>query len=186
MNDRVGYRRPPRHSRFKKGQSGNPSGRPRGRKPVRPYDAILGMEVTVRENGEARRVTAAEAFLLHLVKRGLDGDTTAAMLAGQAIGSARTASGVLDEQHHVDVIHIVGANFLIDSLTSLRMGRILHRYQPHARCKLEPWIVEAALARLTEPLSVEDQTEVLQTTRTPHKVRWPSWWSVRPKPVDEQ
>ena len=29
-DNRVGYRRPPRHSRFQPGQSGNPRGRPRG------------------------------------------------------------------------------------------------------------------------------------------------------------
>ncbi len=30
-SDRVGYRHPPKHSRFKPGQSGNPSGRPKSR-----------------------------------------------------------------------------------------------------------------------------------------------------------
>jgi hypothetical protein len=29
-DNRVGYRRPPRHSRFQPGQSGNPRGPPRG------------------------------------------------------------------------------------------------------------------------------------------------------------
>ena len=29
---KVGYKKPPLHSRFKKGQSGNPRGRPRGAK----------------------------------------------------------------------------------------------------------------------------------------------------------
>ena len=30
-DNKVGYGRPPRHSRFTKGQSGNPKGRPQGR-----------------------------------------------------------------------------------------------------------------------------------------------------------
>jgi len=32
------------------------------------YEAVLGQMVTIREGGTARRVTAAEAFLLQLTK----------------------------------------------------------------------------------------------------------------------
>jgi hypothetical protein len=31
-DSRVGYKRPPQHSKFKPGQSGNPKGRPKGAK----------------------------------------------------------------------------------------------------------------------------------------------------------
>ena len=73
-----GYRRPPRATRFTKGQSGNPAGRRRGRRREAPYEAVLGQMVTIREGGVERRVTAAEAFLLQLTKRGLEGDGAAA------------------------------------------------------------------------------------------------------------
>src|SRR3954469_25810901 len=84
----IGYRNPPLASRFRKGQSGNPKGRPRGRRSDLPYEAVLGQEVTIRENGRERRVTAAEAFLLQLTKRGLDGDTAAARVIA-AMGDIR-------------------------------------------------------------------------------------------------
>ena len=37
---------------------------------------------------------------------------------------------------------------------------------------LEPWIVEAALARLSQPLRPADQRIIVTATRTPRKVRW--------------
>ena len=75
--DETRYGKPPRRTRFRKRQSGNPAGRPPGRKKEPPYEAVLGQMVTVREDGIERRVTAAEAFALYLTKQGLDGDSSA-------------------------------------------------------------------------------------------------------------
>ena len=85
VKDALGYRQPPRSSRFRKGQSGNPRGRPRGRRKEPPYEAVLGQMVTIREDGAERRVTAAEAFLLQITKKGLEGDGAAARAAMAAI-----------------------------------------------------------------------------------------------------
>ena len=84
--EQVGYGKPPAATRFKKGQSGNPRGRPRHtRNKDIPYDSLLGQMVTIREDGRQRRVTAAEAFLLHLTRRGLAGDSAAARASLAAI-----------------------------------------------------------------------------------------------------
>jgi hypothetical protein len=140
---------------------------------------VLGQEVTIRENGRERRVTAAEAFLLQLAKRGLDGDTAAARAAIAAMGDIR-GSDISVPRSVRTVIHFVTPGCVNAAVECLRIGTTLDRYRETARMVLEPRIVEAALARLGKQLTPEEQEVVLQATRTPAKVRWPDWWVVMP------
>ena len=72
---------------------------------------------------------------------------------------------------------IVRPGSVNSALEPLRIGRKLDRYRDTARMALEPWIVEAALARLgNRRLTIEEQKTVVRATRTPGKVRWPGWW----------
>ena len=177
----VGYRNPPAASRFRKGQSGNPKGRPRGRRRELPYEAVLGREVIIRENGREGRVTAAEAFLLQLTKRGLDGDNAAARAAIDAIEDKRGTDLSFPYRSVEIVWSIVDPGSVSSAVERLRIGTKLDRYRETARMLLEPWIIEAALARFGEKqLTPQEQEIVLKATRTPTKVRWPDWWVVMP------
>src|SRR6516162_5684132 len=177
-DDGVGYRKPPRTTRFTKGRSGNPAGRPRGRHREAPYEAVLGQMVTIRENGAERRVTAAEAFLLQLTKRGLEGDSAAARASLAVIEQAGQRHGAGQSKVSTLAIEFVEPGSVTSAMEPLRMARKLDRYRKTTvRIVLEPWLVEAALARLPQTLSPADQRTIVKATRTPHKVRWPKWWS---------
>jgi hypothetical protein len=72
---KVGYCHPPVHSRFKKGQSGNPSGRVKGSQNLKTiFNKILGEEISLREGSELRKVSKAEALVRGMVVGALKGD----------------------------------------------------------------------------------------------------------------
>ncbi len=181
-DDVVGYRKPPASTRFSKGQSGNPKGRPRGKRSALPHDALLGQTVTIREDGVERRVTAAEAFLLQMAKRGLEGDSAAARQALAAITEARAARGPSGREGvRKIIVQPVGVGSVEPATRVLGMMTRLDPYRPTARSVIEPWLVQRALDRLGERrLTIAEQREVVSATRMPQKVNWPSWWSERP------
>jgi hypothetical protein len=76
--DRVGYQRPPEATRFKKGVSGNPKGRPKGSLNVATvFLKTLHEKVVVNEHGQRRTVTKLEAALTQLVNKAATGDLRA-------------------------------------------------------------------------------------------------------------
>lgn len=71
----VGYRRPPKDSRFRKGRSGNPSGQPGANK----HSAVLMKKallqpVLVKQDGRRRRVTKLQVVATQLVNKATQGD----------------------------------------------------------------------------------------------------------------
>jgi uncharacterized protein DUF5681 len=74
----CGYRKPPRHTQFAKGQSGNPKGRPKGSQNLNTIVAkVVRQRIRVTENGRSRWITKFEATMLQLINKAVSGDLKA-------------------------------------------------------------------------------------------------------------
>ena len=74
----VGYRRPPRHTRFEPGRSGNPRGRPSRSKNLSTLlNEALSEPVIVVENGRRRTIDKRRAIVTQFVNRSAKGDLKA-------------------------------------------------------------------------------------------------------------
>ena len=75
----VGHGRPPEHTRFKRGKSGNPRGRPKGVRNLKT-DVMEEMRewIVVREGEHPKRISKQRAIIKSLVNRTLKGDSRAA------------------------------------------------------------------------------------------------------------
>lgn len=89
----VGYGRPPIHSQFKKGHSGNPRGRPKRTRDVESIvNEVLGQKIWVTLDGRRKRVTVHLALLLRLREQGLKGDLRSTRLLLE-LGRSSAAGG---------------------------------------------------------------------------------------------
>ncbi|MCD2317269.1 DUF5681 domain-containing protein [Sphingomonas sp. IC-11] len=75
----VGYGKPPTQHRFKRGQSGNPRGRPKGARGFKTLvEEMLSELVTVNVAGRKRKVSVVVAALKRLAQKAVnDGDPRA-------------------------------------------------------------------------------------------------------------
>ena len=76
----VGYCKPPVATRFKPGQSGNPTGRPKGSPNLKTmFEKILKETISLREGNVTKKITKAEAVVRGLVIGAMKGDTRSQM-----------------------------------------------------------------------------------------------------------
>ncbi|TIP29595.1 MAG: hypothetical protein E5X67_06010 [Mesorhizobium sp.] len=95
----IGYGKPPAETRFRKGMSGNPKGRPKGKKNMNTIirDTLFG-PIQIQQHGKTTTVTAFEAILLKMRNNALSGDFRSAVQALQL--ASRSID--LDEANQAD------------------------------------------------------------------------------------
>src|SRR6266851_2035336 len=89
----VGYKKPPLHSRFKKGQSGNPEGARRHRRHDQRLAALLEEALDGRMARPRRPVTRREAIVAALVEKSTGGDLRALKLLLDLVQKTELARG---------------------------------------------------------------------------------------------
>lgn len=155
----VGYKRPPRHSRFLRGQSGNPRGRRKGSGVRSAAEKVLDRKVTVTVDGKRQKVPITEALVLQLTQRALAGDSKAIrdvlkisdQVAATRQDPARTEPLVILRR----IIEPKDCNPALDAL-----GVII---PVGDRYKIAPWVVDAAMARhpkldKSDPILISNST----------------------------
>jgi hypothetical protein len=131
----VGFGKPPKQTRFRKGRSGNPKGRPR-KKPdlYSELTKVLREKVTVE--GQQERVTVQQALLLRLRDQALRGELWAQKLIQKVVG-ALPESG--SERTLVDM-QAIGARY--DRIMAERARKEAEAEQAPEKAEALPYPVE--------------------------------------------
>jgi hypothetical protein len=86
---KVGYCNPPERTRFKKGQSGNRHGRPKGALNMATVlERTLRERVVINENGKRKTITKLEAAFKQLSNKAASGELKALQLLSALVRSA--------------------------------------------------------------------------------------------------
>lgn len=106
-NYQIGFGKPPKHTQFKKGQSGNPSGRPRG---SLSFASILNNalfeKVIVNESGQKLTKTKLEVMLIQALNKAVAGDLKAA----QFISSFAPVIDKLNHENNLSADQVMDIN----------------------------------------------------------------------------
>ena len=183
MTSGVGPGRPPAASRFRKGESGNRKGRPRGRPSVpSAFDIVIDRTLTVMQNGKPREVTVEEALQLRTYQNAIAGNRAARREVLKMIDRREKWRASNKPKQHQDRELLIELTDPRNADGALLLLGIAERdtswndsHNRYERLLLRPWAVQAALSRPgRRRLSAQDVSEIKRCTREPDTLRWPA------------
>ena len=175
---------PPMHSRFRKGQSGNPKGRPRKARQTAQasvFDILVDKSLTLTRNGMPQEVGIEEALQHRTYQEAIAGNRTARRevlkmiekreraLAKNAPRPAMVVSHQTEEDPENANEALLLLGIAVEDPTEYGPKDIYHRLL------LEPWAVQAALTRRRGGTNLTDKeiSDIQRCTRAPDTLRWP-------------
>lgn len=175
---------PPEHGRFRKGQSGNPKGRPKKQNVTQPasaFDIVIERTLTVMQAGAPRQMTVDEALEQRTYQAALGGDRMAQREVFGMIARHEKAKRRRNpiRPHAIEVLVEHGdprnADLALQllNIAAINSARSDPDNSQH-HLLLEPWAVQAAVSRRGgRRLSAKDIVEAKRCTRDPASVAWP-------------
>ena len=167
-------------TRFRKGQSGNPAGRPKARRPhVSAFEIIFDKTLTVTQNGVEREYTIEEALQLQTLQAALGGSRMATRQVLKMIEKREAAlakrnpapswSITMDHEYDAD-----NAKEAMRILGIADYEGTVGVEPDEQRMKLTTWAVQAALSRPgRKKLAQKDVENVHRFTFDASRLRWP-------------
>lgn len=168
--------------RFQKGQSGNPAGRPRKRRPnVSAFDIIFDKTLTVTQNGVERELTVDEALQLQTYQAALKGSRMAVrqvlkMIEKReaALNKAAPAPPARPMKFRVEHEPRNADEAMLLLGVSVRDPNWFEECRYGVRMKLATWAAQAAISRPgRKKLTQKEMEDVKRVTLEPEKLKWP-------------
>ena len=172
----------PTGSRFRKGQSGNPKGRPRSERatPGSAFDIVIDKTLTVTQGGVPREVTVEEALQHRTYQDAIAGNRSARReVLKMIVAREKYLSAHQPPQPQIEILsecdpENAEAAMLLLGIAVPDAERGVSR-DVGPPLQLEPWAVQAALSRRRggQGLTEEEVSQIKRCTRAADTLRWP-------------